>query len=237
MSRATENTDERIRRIECVFNLLEQKLKKEPNSTSFIFNIPQTDWGDSSLKDLSILEKTLNRIKEATQGEIDWEFKHKIIEAEGTYASKDKNVLDRVIIDIERPSAIKEYRRKSLGHPDGKNPLNKIASVDIYKTDDESRFQVYVNGNYDNQDIKPKIKKYWSIFYEVASDGSASSDVARQVADYFNTRRQNPIYKYSGCELTEILLVNSDILRPNIPIKTISRKTESQRKNKTLKNT
>lgn len=143
MTRATKNTDERIARIDAIFNKLEQAIKQDPDSASFSFDYLGTDWGDPSLKDTSVLKKTLDRIKEATTNEVDWQVTSKTIKHEGTYPVPDKKIADKLIINLERPSAIKEYRQQTkefLEKPTAKNQevrrlIHKDKSGDFYYKD------------------------------------------------------------------------------------------------------
>ena len=95
-----------------------------------------------------------------------------------------------------------------------------VKKIEIYKDEDINRFRLAVNGKLLNW-IKPRKnsdKPYLQCLYEIADNGRCyigSIKKANEIKQWFNSKskkRENPIYKHTGFDVTEIISFSSDYL-------------------------
>jgi hypothetical protein len=95
-------------------------------------------------------------------------------------------------------------------------PSKKVFSIEIYK--EKLRYCILINGEFS---IESKIKnpeenkvRYWDYLYTIATSESKTAyvDVALKggVLGYFNSDRENPLYKSTGLSTSRILAYRSD---------------------------
>jgi hypothetical protein len=94
----------------------------------------------------------------------------------------------------------------------------------------DTKLTVIINGNY-QEPLTINKRKYWMAFYGLAEKKQMPKD--RDVMNYFNTNKANPIYSRLGYKLTTVIsLDGSKDMKPKVPITIISQKKFTQRKNK-----
>ncbi len=151
-----------------------------------------------------------------------------------TWVETGPLVLVGVTVLVKEPQQLKKIIERVIAKVT-KTKFNgkKIQSIEVIKNNEESKVTFILNEDV-NRSLKLSLKKLWGKLADVAEDGSAYSDDPQIVADYFNTNKACPIYKRFDYELTDILIVDGDRLRPapGVKIYQKTKKTVSQRKNK-----
>lgn len=96
-----------------------------------------------------------------------------------------------------------------------------IKKIEILKSKNNTgRIKVYVNGNYDNDPLDFARGKNWQLMYRVANGEEVVYDKkGKEFYDYFNSRKENPLYAKHGFEKTTILKREDGCIVPNIKIK------------------
>ena len=108
-----------------------------------------------------------------------------------------------------------------------------IKKIEIIKDEKEQRrIKVYINGKYDSDPLEFARKGNWQLMYKVANkDYVAYDKKSKEFYDYFNYRKENPLYATQGFEITKILKEEDGYSVPNIEIKlTTKNKTTRQLK-------
>ncbi len=113
--------------------------------------------------------------------------------------------------------------------------ITKIQSLGLVKNSvNNSVRAVVVNGDY--QSIPVRKSNLWNGILEIAEKKFKPFDKkAKDLQDYFNSRRENPIYAKTSCMPTKVLKKEGDYLVAAIKIEVLSDKAVATRFNKMRK--
>ena len=111
----------------------------------------------------------------------------------------------------------------------GKVGGGKIEKIEILRDGtNQERITIYVNGNYSNP-MKFIRDENWKTIYKLAEGKKVSFD--KNLYNYFNRSKLNPLYEAEGFDVTEILKEKSGLILPNIEIKITTKNKMTQRLN------
>jgi len=96
----------------------------------------------------------------------------------------------------------------------------EISRIDVLEDKTERKgITIYININYEKPETFSR-KKNWGAMYELAKEKCIKYD--KDILDYFNSNKKNPLYSRLGFKITKILKQESDEIVPNIEIKIIT---------------
>lgn len=110
------------------------------------------------------------------------------------------------------------------------NQINKIEIVED-KTE-KKKVSFYINEDYSKL-FEFNRNKTWTPLYDLARDQEV--DYNRSFFNYINSNKDNPLYSNYKFNITKILKMDGEYIKPNIPIVLKSQKTITTRKNKKSK--
>jgi len=123
----------------------------------------------------------------------------------------------------------KRFRKGTRAELQDHSSSKTIKKLEIYKDASRRRFRVAVNDK-----LIPWIsphgntnKHYWDYLYEIAeSKESEIIDIGKAdgIEQWFNSKKENPIYKYTGLEFTKIIERSGEFFfpAPGVIIKELS---------------
>lgn len=122
-----------------------------------------------------------------------------------------------------------EVYEKYVGIPDKPSNNKTPKNIEIFKIEIlEKNYGItaYINGEY-HKPLNLQKRKYWEIMYTLAEKGAV--DFNKGFIDFFNTNKNNSLYKQTGYLVTKILKTEGDVIVKNIEeIKLISQKKVTQ---------
>jgi hypothetical protein len=136
------------------------------------------------------------------------------------------------IIDAKIKELIYKINLKTSSKKESMSNVNTGQSIkQLHLLEDKSErkeITVYININYSNPRNYNR-KGSWKTMYELAKDKEVSYD--KSFFDYFNSNKNNPLYKKEKFKVSKILKKKDNIIIPNIEIELVSQKKVSQRLN------
>lgn len=129
---------------------------------------------------------------------------------------------------------INAYLEYKYGIKDSKKSINnQINKIEIIEDKTENKkVSFYINEDYSKL-FEFSRNKTWTLLYNLAKDQEV--DYEKQIFDYINSNKDNPLYSNYKFNITKILKMNGEYIEPNIPIVLKSQKTISTRRNKKSK--
>jgi hypothetical protein len=126
---------------------------------------------------------------------------------------------------LENESDLKNNTKTKAGKTNSKI----IEKIEILKSTNKlGRIKAYINEDYSHE-LDFSREKAWGLMYELAENKQVSFN--KGFYDYFNSNKENPLYKRWGFSVTKILKQESNVIVPNIKISLIIKKTVTQRLN------
>jgi hypothetical protein len=109
-----------------------------------------------------------------------------------------------------------------------KQPIQKIEVLE--DKEELERVRVYINGYYDNGPLDFARQGNWELMYKVANKEYVDYDKkGKAFYDYFNSRKENPLYATHGFEKTTILKMEDSQVVANIVIELTTEKKVARR--------
>lgn len=110
------------------------------------------------------------------------------------------------------------------------NTDSQINKIEIIKDETEKKkISFYINEDY-SKPFEFNRNKTWTLLYDLARDQEVEYN--KPFFDYFNSNKDNPLYKKHKFSKTKILKMNGEYIEPNIPIVLRSQKSISTKINK-----
>ena len=103
----------------------------------------------------------------------------------------------------------------------GKVGGGKIEKIEVLENETKQEIiTIYINGNYSNR-MEFVRDGNWGSIYKLAEGKEVSFN--KNLYNYFNRSKLNPLYAAEGFDVTEILKEKNGLILPNIEIKLITK--------------
>ncbi len=218
-----ELSNEKLQNVWCVLQVIEDSLDYKEPLTSISVNLRQEKCNISPEKVYDILEY------------FEWRGILRIIKRTNKFLGK----LNAVPVKIFRKKFDLKYGEvktelESRSKKGGKSEsINEIICV---RPRSGNKFQVVINGNYQNTIKGDKAKDSWNLLFEAAEKKEIWYDQTyKSSLDLLNSNAKCRLYTQTGYKITKILKVEGGQIVPNIKMEVINEKAFKTRLKKAKK--